>query len=78
MVVAQLESVVTPDGKTFPRSTYETLEAMLIAISPGYVAAMSSEVGRRFEGFTKESGREEGATAGREDVRVAEGGEGWQ
>ncbi len=50
---------------------------MLIAISPGYVGAMSSEVGKRFEGFTQASEDSVGAEASKEDVRVAEGGEGW-
>ena len=36
---------------THPQQTYESLETLLIAISPKYVQAMTAEVGKRFEGY---------------------------
>jgi len=76
--VDQLENVINTDGKTFPSTTYESLEAMLIAVSPGYVEAIGREVGNRFEGFTRESAVADGGEgqASQEEVRVAEGGVG--
>jgi len=47
--IAQLESVPTTEGRSFPHETYESLEALLIAISPAYVEAMAREVGKRLE-----------------------------
>ena len=38
---------------------------------------MSTEVGERFKGFSRESGEEEGAHVEGADVKIAEGGEGW-
>lgn len=46
---SQLESLTTTSTstRTFPRTTFESLESLLIAISPGYVRAMTAEVGKR-------------------------------
>jgi hypothetical protein len=33
----------------YPITTYESLEAMLIGVSPAYVEAMTREITRRFE-----------------------------
>ena len=70
--------MTSTETKIFPETTYESLDAMLIAVSPGYVEAMGQEVGRRFEGFkpVNKEGRD-GAQTSREEVREAEGGEGW-
>ena len=73
----QLEHVHAVDGKVFPGTTYETLEAMLIAVSPGYVQAMGTEVGERFKGYGGESGEGVGREPSKEEIKVAEGGEGW-
>ena len=51
---------------------------MLIAVSPGYVEAMGREIGNRFEGFNRDSGGNDGGQASKEEVREAEGGEGWE
>ncbi|ORX37277.1 hypothetical protein BD324DRAFT_625528 [Kockovaella imperatae] len=44
---------------TYLQQTYESLETLLIAVSPAYVQAMTMEVSKRFEGF---SGRPENST----------------
>lgn len=38
-----------PDRKEFVEKTYESLDSLLIAVSPGYVRAMGEELARRFE-----------------------------
>jgi hypothetical protein len=38
--------------------TYETLDALLIANSPGYVKAMGDELSRRFEGYQQPGDRD--------------------
>ncbi|ORY25946.1 hypothetical protein BCR39DRAFT_542682 [Naematelia encephala] len=59
-----LEQATSLDGSnTHPTGTYESLDTLLIAISPGYVQAMGAEVGKRFEGYT-----------GRDQVKGEEGG----
>ena len=77
VIVAQLEHVHAVDGKIFPGTTYETLEAMLIAVSPGYVQAMGTEVGERLKGYGGESREGESSEPTTEEIKIAEGGEGW-
>lgn len=43
-----LEATCSSGSKTYPNTTYESLEALLIAHSPAYVGAMASEIERRF------------------------------
>ena len=45
----QLESATSTTNRTYPVATYESLEAMLIGLSPAYVEAMTREITRRFE-----------------------------
>ena len=62
--------------KTTPGGTYETLEALLIAISPLYVQAMSNEVAKRFQGFVQEESEDEkGEDSSAADPGLAEGAE---
>lgn len=42
-------SSTTTTSKTYPTTTYESLEGMLISVSPAYVEAMTREITRRFE-----------------------------
>jgi hypothetical protein len=58
-----------------PTQTYETLEALLIAISPLYVEAMTREIGRRFEGY---SGAQSVAMSTEEEKAAEGGGEVWR
>lgn len=45
---SQLIEATTSSTKTYPNQTYESIEALLIAISPSYVSAMTAEIQRRF------------------------------
>jgi hypothetical protein len=69
----QIESASDTTGKVYPKNTYETLEALLIATSPLYVEAMTREVSRRFEGFSQ-TNEDEAANSTAEEERVAEDG----
>jgi hypothetical protein len=42
------------------KGTWESLDAMLIAISPEYVKAMGEELNRRFQGFSRVDEDQEG------------------
>ncbi|KAL7423061.1 hypothetical protein Q5752_002360 [Cryptotrichosporon argae] len=55
-----LESVHAPDGMRYPAQTYESLDALLIATSPAYVAAMSRELTKRFAAAGGGGGEGEG------------------
>jgi hypothetical protein len=46
----QLEKRMDANGTTYPGSTYESLETLLIAVSPGYVRKMGEELAKRFAG----------------------------
>jgi hypothetical protein len=48
-LIYQLESATSTTNKVYPVETYESLEAMLIGVSPAYVEAMTKEITRRFE-----------------------------
>lgn len=48
LIPFQLIEATTSTGKTYPNQTFESLEALLIGVSPSYVTAMTAEIQRRF------------------------------
>lgn len=63
--MSKLIEATTSIGKTYPNQTYESLEGLLIGVSPAYVTAMTAEIQRRFSTHD----------FGQMDEEVAEGGE---
>lgn len=58
----QIETFSGTTERTYPGSTFESLDALLIAVSPGYVQAMGQEVGARFAGMEDRRDPEEDET----------------
>lgn len=72
----QLVSATTTTDKTYPSTTYESLEAMLIGVSPAYVEAMTKEITKRFEmeGGAGAALSDEGQEPSQAEIKDAEAG----